>query len=213
MLTKDEWVVDAQCLDDEVSFPIELPVARSKALCRGVLWCVPTALLGAAAMLIFRGISFESSGLTNRLVDVAVAAIGLPLALAAGMSFVFAGRWLLLGVWPGRLAICAEAGTLVFRLGPLGVKRYDASRLRLRYPFELAEDSEEGGFEAFLPEEKQLASLLPRMTHPTTTDALNELVLKLTSKTEAEVAAILKGALQTWRELDSTLKRDHDHED
>lgn len=85
------------------------------------------------------------------------------------------------------------------RFGPFGTTSYDAARLDVRYLFELSADSTDEGFEAFLPEEEQIARLLPRICHANTDQRLNEQILRFTASAEAEIATRLGPLIRVWR--------------
>lgn len=166
------------------------------------MWWMPAIILAAVAWEIFRRLNFQRSAVSNRLVDYCVAVVALPIIVAALVCAFHGLRWALLTVWPGRLGVYAERDALVLRLGPFGVRRYDLARLEVRYPFELLDDAdaaEDAGFEAYLPVEEQMATLLPRITHPNSDEPLNWVVLRFVSGPEAGVAAALRPAIARWR--------------
>ncbi len=185
--------------DDQV---VRVPVARSRSMTRSVLWWMPAIILAAVAWEILRSLNFHRSAVSSRLVDYSVAVVALPIVLAALVCAFHGVRWALLAVWPGRLGVYAERDALVLRLGPFGVRRYDLARLEVRYPFESLEDAdaEDADFEAYLPVDEQMATLLPRITHPNSDEPLNWVVLRFVSGPEAGVAATLRPAIARWRE-------------
>lgn len=177
-----------------------LPADRGKAVVHGLLWLAAAFLLGFLVVVIFQSLPFGRDNVANRrLVDYAIAVAALPIA-AAALATLFAWlRWFLLGLWPGHVGIAATADALTFRLGPFGTRRYAASALDVKYPFELSGDFEDGGFEAFLPEEEQIAKFLPRIQHPAAREPLNRVILRFAKGAEPEIAAALQPALVVWR--------------
>ncbi len=182
---------------------VTVPAGRVRALTRAVAWSVPAAGAVLPAVLLFSRVDLSRSALSSRMVELSLAAAAVPFALAAlGCMFV-ALRWLLFAAWPARVGIVAEAEALELRLGPFGSQRYDTAQLDVRYPFELIEDEEDGGFEAFLPEDEQYARLLPCMRHPRASEPLNRTMLKFVSGSEEELAAALRPMIQRWRTVHS----------
>jgi len=155
--------------------------------------------LGVTSFLIYTSLHFVPSGVSNRLVDYSVALISLPIPLTALWSAFKGARWLLLSVWPAPVGVFADERTLTLRLGPFGTRSYDASRMDIRYPFELSQDDEGGGFEAFLPEEEQQMRLLPRILHPGAREPLNRVILRFVQPSEEEAVRSLRPLLDHWR--------------
>ncbi len=178
---------------------IRVPLARLRALTRAVFWSVVSCAAGLAVTMIFGRLQFHPTGISNRLVDYSIAVTLLPLAPLAIFSAIRALRWLALCVWPGALGVYASEEALILRLGSFGTRRYDAARLDVRYPFELSGDIDDGAFEAFLPQEEQLASLLPRITHPDARQPLNLVMLRYAGGSESELAHRLRPMLDKWR--------------
>jgi len=177
---------------------IILKTNRWRALSRALLFAMPAALFGAASFKLYASLEFVPSGASNRIVEYGWAALGLPLVFLAVYSSMQAVRWAALGLWPGPNGVFADERGLEFRLGPAR-RRYEAAELRIRYPFDLLDESEEAPFEAFLPEEEQLAKFLPRITHPQSTAPLNLIILRYVEGTEAQVASRLRPMLDVWR--------------
>ncbi len=182
-----------------MSEPIVLPVSRARAASRALLCSVPAVLLTLTTILIYSRLHLVPTGISNRLVEYSIAAISLPAPLLALWTALKALRWLLLALWPARVAIVADACTLTFHLGPFGNRSYDASRLDVRYPFELSQDDDGGGFEAFLPEDEQRAKLLPRILHPQARGPLNRLILRFAKGSEQEIVRAMLPAIDRWR--------------
>ncbi len=178
---------------------IRVPVARLRAWTRAVLWSVATCVPGVAVALIFGRLDFRPTGISNSLLDYAIGFAVLPLALLAIVSAVKTLRLLLLCVWPGPVGVFASEEALILRLGPFGTRRYDAARLDVRYPFEFSADADDGGFEGFLSQDHQLASFLPRITHPESTERLNVVIMRYVSGSESDVAGMLRPVLDKWR--------------
>lgn len=178
---------------------IRVPVARLRAWTRAVLWSVAACVPGVAVALILGRLDFRPTGISNGLLEYAIGFAVLPLALLAILSAVKTLRWLLLCVWPGPVGVYAGADALILRLGAFGTRRYDATRLDVRYPSELSGDVDDSGFEAFLSIEEQIASFLPRITHPESTEPLNVVILRYVSGSEYEVAGMLRPVVDRWR--------------
>jgi len=182
-----------------MSDTIVLPVSRGRAASRALVCSVPAILLGITTMLIYGRLNFVPTGVSNRLVDYSIAVIALPVPLIAAWTAFKALRWLLLALWPASVAVVAEVDTLTLRLGPFGTRTYDASTLDVRYPFELSQDADGGGFEAFLPEEEQRAKLLPRILHLTAREPLHRVILYFVKESEPNIARALRPIVDRWR--------------
>ena len=178
---------------------VVLPVARGRAASRALVCSVPAFLLGITTILIYGRLNFVPSGVSNRLVDYSIAAISLPIPLIAVWTALKALRWLLLAAWPARLGVVADADNLTLRLGPFGTRTYDTARLDVRYPFELSQDADGGGFEAFLPEDEQRAKLLPRILHPAAREPLHRVILRFVKESEPDAARTLRPIIDRWR--------------
>ncbi len=178
---------------------IRVPVARLRAWTRAVLWSVAACVPGVAAALILGRLDFRPTGVSNSLLEYAIGFTILPLALLAILSAVKTLRWLLLCVWLGPVGVYASADALILRLGAFGTRRYDAARLDVRYPSEFSADVDDGGFEAFLSMEEQLAGFLPRIRHPESIEPLNVVILRYVNGSESEVAGMLRPVLDKWR--------------
>ncbi len=176
-----------------------IPVSRSKALTRAILWGAAALIVGAFAWLIYARVDVRPSAVAGRLVSYSIALVGIPVALSAVIGALAALRWLLLAVWPWRLGIRADDRGLMLDLGPFGAWRYDAARMDVRYPFELSTDVADRIFEAFLPEEEQIAGLLPRITHPEAREPLNLVMLRFAGLSEADLTAALRSLIENWR--------------
>ena len=178
---------------------VVLPIARSGAAGRALVWSVPAGLLGVTSFLIYTSLHFVPSGVSNRLVDYSVALISLPISLTALWSVLKGARRLLLSLWPAPVGVFADERTLTLRLGPFGTRSYDAARMDIRYPFELSQDDEGGGFEAFLPEEEQRMKLLPRILHSSAREPLNRVILRFVRPSEKAAVRSLRPLLDHWR--------------
>lgn len=175
------------------------PASRSRAATRAILWSAGACLCGVVAFQIYTRLHFGPTLAGSRLVNISIAVIALPLPILTVALGIRAARWILLAAWPKRVGIRATAADLALELGPFGRARYDTARLDVRYPFELSGDETEGGFEAFLPEEEQLARFIPRMVHPAAREPIHRTVLRFAHGDEAEIAAVLRPAFDAWR--------------
>jgi len=178
---------------------IVVPVSRSRALFRALLWGIPAFLLGAVSVMIYGSLNFVPSGVSNRVVDYAMGLAASPLPLAAAWSAWIALRWLALSVWGNPVEIVATSTTLTFCLGPFGKQTLNAADLEVRYPFELVDEEDEGGFESFLPEDEQLATLLPRIVAVGVKVPLQRTILQFAVGEEADIARTLRPAIEHWR--------------
>jgi len=178
---------------------VVLPVSRSRAASRALVCSVPAILLGITTILIYSRLNFVPTGVSNRVVDYSIAAISLPIPLMAVWTALKAMRWLLLALWPAPVAVVAQVDSLTLRLGPFGTRAYDTPRLDVSYPFELSQDADGGGFEAFLPEEEQRDKLLPRILHPAAREPLHRVILRLVKESEPEAARTLRPLIDRWR--------------
>ncbi|MFQ5413165.1 MAG: hypothetical protein ACE5E6_01775 [Phycisphaerae bacterium] len=178
---------------------VTYPVARGRALTRGMLWSAAAALTTGATVVVLRSLRFSPSAVSNRIEDYGIAVPMLLVGLAGAACAVVAGRWLLLAVWPGRLGVVADADRLVLRLGPFGTTSYDAARLDVRYLFELESLPDDAGVEAYLSEDEQTATLLPRIVHPDARTPLQRVIAKFCVGTEADAAATLGPVIAQWR--------------
>ncbi len=181
------------------SSELTLPVDRSRALGRALLWSAPAVLLGAVTVMIYGRLHFSPTGVSNRLVDFSIAVVALPAPVSAILCGVHALRWALLGVWPRPVGVSAQADVLRLHLGPFGTRRYNTDELDVRYPFELSGDTEDGGYEALLPEEEQIATFLPRIHHPDAAEPLKRVIMRFCRGNESDVAALLRPMLDRWR--------------
>ena len=176
-----------------------IPVSRTRAGMRFILWQSAAAVLIAISWMIYSSLNYRSTGVSNRLVDLGFASAALPIVSGAIVTAFLALRWLLLTMWPSRLAIDADGSGILFRLGPFGTTHFPATDLKITYPYEMADGDEDGGFEAYLPEEEQLRTLLPRMKFPGRSEPLNRTILRFAHASEREAAQLLRPAIESWR--------------
>ncbi|MEK6798552.1 MAG: hypothetical protein AABZ12_06285 [Planctomycetota bacterium] len=178
---------------------VHVPVSRTRALTRAILLGTASTLGLAISAILYRSIDLSRLDASRRLVAVCLGVAGLPIVAAVLATAIAACRWLMLACWPGKLGAWATRNSVVLRLGPFGTRAYDADRLDVRYLFELSGDEEEGGFEAFVPEEKQRAKTLPRMLHPTASEPIQRVILRFAAGGEAAVAAAMRPVVEAWR--------------
>lgn len=179
--------------------PIVLPVSRSRAFLRAILWSVPSLLLAAISIVIYRPLHFIPSGVSNRLVDYSIAVAASPLLLGAVWTAMKSLGLLLQFLWPAKLVIVATQDSLTFCLGPFGCRTYSVADLDVRYSFELSGDDDQGAFESFLPEEQQRRTLLPRILHPGSKQPLQRIVLQYAVGQESDIAEVLRPAIEHWQ--------------
>lgn len=163
-----------------------LPMARGRLLLRGLVWLAGGLLLGIAASAIFFRLDFTRTGVHSRLVEASLAVVALPIALGAAGCVWHGFRYLLVALWVGELGITLRANSLELGLGPFGSRAYPLGELAIKYPFELSGDEE--SFEAFLPEELQRATMLPRITHPSEKVPISRQILRFAHGTEPQIA-------------------------
>lgn len=179
---------------------IELPVDRAKSVTRALSWGVPAVLLLVCATAVFGRLQFVPTAFSNRLVDYSIALLlvvpGVLLAIACVIKSL---QWLLLAFWPGKVGVVAQEHELTLRLGPFGTKRYDMNRCDVRYPFEMDDEENEGRFEAYLPEDRQRSSLLPRIVASDTSEPVDRLILRFASGSESDLAVALRPMIDRWR--------------
>lgn len=173
--------------------------ARGRAATRAVLWLVPTLLLAAVTFVVYSPLHFLPTATANHIVDWAIAVAAVPLPMLAAVCGIRAVRHLLAVFWLAALGVLADENSLCLRLGPFGTVNYPAHELDIRYPFELSGDFEDGGFEQYLPEEEQLARLMPRITHARAKLPINRTILRFVTGDEAQVAAMMRPAIERWR--------------
>lgn len=175
--------------------------SRWGLLRRSAFGFAPAGCLFAIVGAIWRDLDFTPSATSSLLVEYSYAVAVVPLALAAVWLSVGAVRHGLMAVWPGAVGVEVSDGELAVRRGPWGTRRYDAARLDLRYLFEMDEEEHGSSFEAFLPEDRQRATAVPPLRHPASAEALREALLRVLVLEEAEVAGLLRPAVDRWRAL------------
>lgn len=178
---------------------VTLGVSRVKALTRTAVWGAPATVCALVGVTMFERLRLAPSGMYNRLVEYSVAACTIPIVCAGAVFAFLAVRWLLLAVWPRGVGILADEDGLVLRLGSFGTRRFDAARLDVRYPFETAGDLSENSVEAFLPEEQQRSTLLPRITCPGSPEPINFTILRFVGMMEKDAAAAMRPWVDTWQ--------------
>ena len=178
---------------------VMLAVSRVKALTRTAVWGAPAAICSVSGVAIYQGLSFAPSGMYNRLVEYSIAVCLLPIVCAGAVFAFLAVRWFLLAVWPRGVGIIADEDGLVLRLGSFGTRRFDAARLDVKYPFEQDGDLCDSTFEAFLPEEQQRSTLLPRITCPGSSEPINFTILRFVGMMENDAAAVLRPWVEAWQ--------------
>jgi len=180
--------------------PIFLPVSRSRAWTRFLLWSAGAGLLAAMTLTIYRPVILSLTGPGNAIVALSIAVIALPAPILGVAGLVFAVRWLGLAVWPGRVGVLAEPDRLSLWLGPFGRSRVASGELVIRYPFELDSDDPDAGFEAFVPPQRQIEEFLPRIEHAGAGRPIRAAILRYCAGNEGEQARALGPALAAWRQ-------------
>lgn len=178
---------------------ITIPVSRSRALFRAVIWGVPAVLSGLVAFSIYGRLHFVPSGISNRFIDYAIAIVALPIPLLGLWTGLKSLGWLMLFAWGSAVEIVATKTTLQFHLGPFAKRTFLIADLDIRYPFQWIDDEDESAFESFLPEEQQRVTLLPRIVHPTTRTPLQRTILQFAVGDEFQVARALRPMIEQWQ--------------
>lgn len=193
-----EPLTNTTTLKDDSAAVTVLPVARGRAFTRGLIWTVPAVLIAGVIFVVARQLNFSPTGTLNRIVDYSIGLALIPFAMVGIAMAIKATSWLALAFWPVRLGVFLTEHGVRMRLGPLGVKSFDAARINVRYPFELIDEEDNGGFEAFLPEEEQIRRFLPRMDHPNSPRPLDRIILEYVSATEEDAARLLRPIIERW---------------
>jgi len=176
-----------------------VPAARIRALTHSLVWLVPAFVIFTFSWTIIFGQGTLRLWQALDTVSVAMMLVVVPFNLLALGLAIWGLRWLLLALWPGRAGVDARRDELVLAFGPFGTHRYPVADLDVRYLFELDEEGEEEGFEAFLPEEEQIQSYLPRIKYPKSSEPLNREILKFVAGPEPRVARALRPMVAQWR--------------
>lgn len=178
---------------------VRISVSRVRAASRGVAYGAPAIILGLIVFGVLGGLRFSPTGLSNRLVDFSLAAMLIPLAGASLYAGFASVRHFLLSAWPFPLGIVFGERSLRLHLGPFGRMEYDVHKLDVTYPFEQSVDLAGGSFEAFLPVEEQIATLLPRISHGDEPRAIDRRVLRFAAHSEEELAGMVRDIISRWR--------------
>lgn len=172
-----------------------VPVSRSRAFERALFRLGPGAFLLCAGWWVIGRLNLTPSAVSNRITEYSLLAICLPIMLTALAAALTGFRWLLLALWPARIGIAADADAVVFHLGPMGTKRYDATRIEVRYLFELPRDAaieDDMIYESLLPARVQMDNHLPYMSHPAAPQRLDRLIIHYARASEKQLAATLR---------------------
>jgi len=194
--------------DQTVPESIFVPIRRASSMARALLRLAPAVAMAAALWFVLMNLSFARGGSSSTIVDVAVAVALVPFLLCTVALGVTGLRWLALACWPRPTGIRADATELTLALGPFGTRRYESDQLEIRYLFEQDEHEEPDTFEALLPPETQIRSLLPTMRHPTAKEPLDRVVMRFVGGSESTVAQTLRPMLARWRNEDDTAEPD-----
>jgi len=176
-----------------------LPLHRGSTLASASLWLLPAVGLGGVAVAVFSRLQFIPSGTSNRLVDYSLAVVMIPIVLGAAAFAIRAAGLACMAVWPGAVGVYAGRDELTIKMGPFGTRRYDVARLDVRYPYELPADDGEDQFEALLPEERQVAELFPRITHPDARELIDRTIRRMAGVPEDDIVHILRPAIYFYR--------------
>ncbi len=147
-------------------------LSRTQAMERALIRLAPGVLGIIGAYLVVRGLNFRTSAVDNRIIEYCVALLMIPIVLS-GVALVVVGiKWAIFSLWPGRLAVTTGPQGLLFELGPFGREIYPPEELNVQYLFEISMDAanDDDLYESLLPEEEQMATKLPRISHHAPTD-------------------------------------------
>jgi len=172
-----------------------LKVDRVRALGRGLVWLTAAVPLLLIVGLLLSRLDFTKTGVHSLLVEASLALLAIPLGVGALVCAFRGFQHLLLGFWIGDIGMAADDHHLTLCLGPFGTRTYPVSELDIKYPFELSGDEE--SFEAFLPEETQRATMLPRILHPSVREPISRTILRFASGTEVEIAQQVRPWIET----------------
>jgi len=181
---------------------IFIPVARARALTHALIWLVPAFVVLTFSWTIVFGQATARPWDSLNIVNVAMLLVIVPIDVLALGFAAWGARWMLLALWPGRTGIAARPDELVLALGSFGTRRFPIDQLDVRYFFELEDEGGEEGFEAFLPEEEQINSFLPRIKHRRSHEPIHRVIQRFVAGTEADVAQALRPMVATWRRED-----------
>jgi len=183
-----------------------LPLSRWTCLDRTLRRFILAAILALPPVTVIPRLDFTPTATSNRITEISLLLLMLPLLLAGLISALAAARWLLAACWPKPLGLFASDQTLSFQLGPFGTQAFDTKRLRIQYLFDLDPDDIDPDlvYESLQPPEKQIQSQLPAITHPDTPNRLDRLILRFFAIPPERAAAILGPYLQAIREKKTT---------
>lgn len=174
----------------DVDDQIFLPFARGRAFLRALVWSAGGLTSGIAAAALFSKLDFTRTGVHSRLVELSLAVIALPFAIIAVGCVWHGFRHLLAALAVVELGIHLRATSVALRLGPFGSRVYPVNELDIKYPFEFSGDEE--SFEAFLPEQLQRATMLPRITHSSEKVPISRQILRFAQGTEPQIARLAR---------------------
>ena len=183
--------------DGEIA-SVRISVSRVRAATRGVAYGAPAIILGLIVFVVLGRLRFSPTGFSNRLVDFSIAAMLIPLAGVSLYAAFASARHFLLSAWPFPLGIVFAERSLGLYIGPFGRDEYDVHQLDVRYPFEQSVDLAGGLFEAFLPVDEQMATLLPRISLGGGS-AIDRRVLHFAAQSEEELAGMVRDLVAQWR--------------
>ncbi|RJP32748.1 MAG: hypothetical protein C4547_13610 [Phycisphaerales bacterium] len=186
-------------VQDESLPSVFIPVSRVRAVARGLVWTVLGLGLARTVAYFVSDLRLVPSAVSNRIGDYAVLVAMVPLSVVSLVLLYRGLKWLALGMWPSRIGFVFTARGLSVRLGPFGSRVYAAGHVRVRYPFEMSDDeAARSSFEAFLPEEEQIATLVPQIVPPDGA-AIRLDLMRYSGRAESDLAARLSPILSAWR--------------
>jgi hypothetical protein len=177
-----------------------VPVSRGRALGRALVRLLGGVVPAVTVWSVLDRLHFVPSGVSNRVVDYALAIAMIPFAIGALYLFGSGLRWLLLVVWPGHVGMTGRHKELELRLGPFGRWVLDAARLSIRYPHELDEEDADDTFERLVEPALLQRTRLPRMEHPDYPGRVNWLIQRFGPRDEEALASMLLPFVQEARQ-------------
>ena len=157
-----------------------------------VTFLSPGVSIVALFAWLLSGLDFVPSGVSNRIIEYALACIYV-MTVLGGLALVWRGLyWVSVASWPRPVCVVVDADAIRFELGPMGRQCYDLARVSAVYPFDEPEEGDDGVYEALRDPEKYAAEHLPKMTHPDAVSNLDVMIRHLVTADETAMVRKLK---------------------
>lgn len=121
-------------------------------------------------------LTFRDVGVSNRLTDISWAFLLGLVTLIALWLLALGLRWLAFALWPGPLGLVVEKEATMLRLGPFGTRTLPTGAFSAQYRFELRDDDRPLEEDDHLPEEVEIQTQLPIITHKDLKPSLNRIL-------------------------------------